>query len=318
MAVSHSQTPLGFQRTYSSIVMLTQHADLYLMNILLRGPNIDNLQPHELYKRFRLFKSPVRRVDGAPIDEHAPPYGLDAMQIIISADKLIDPIVTISDFGTSFDVATEPSPKLCTPPHFLPPEHYFKEQITLAADVWTLGVNLYEIMGTGMLFFPYAREEMLADMIGALGPLPSRWWNIWEERGEFFEQDGSWKQDAVYDGFARPLHDRMWDMGRGKTLETCEWDVQAGELQALEDLLRGMLTFDPAERLTAEQMMASEYFVKFAMPAWERQQKRAKAQMALAQSDETASTGPQADLKRAGARPRRRRVTVVASREGPC
>lgn len=66
----------------------------------------------------------------------------------------------------------------------------------------------------------------------------------------------------------------MWDMGRGKTPETCQWDVERGETRALEELLRGMLKFEPAERWSVEQVLASEYMVDWAMPAWERQRQR--------------------------------------------
>ncbi|CDM34201.1 unnamed protein product [Penicillium roqueforti FM164] len=37
-------------------------------------------------------------------------------------------------------------------------------------------------------------------------------------------------------------------MGRGETEQTCQWDVAGGELRALEDFLRAMMTFEPAER----------------------------------------------------------------------
>lgn len=47
-------------------------------------------------------------------------------------------------------------------------------------------------------------------------------------------------------------------------------------MQALEELLRGMMVFEPAERLTAEQLVKSEYMVKWAMPSWERQLERRK------------------------------------------
>lgn len=60
----------------------------------------------------------------------------------------------------------------------------------------------------------------------------------------------------------RWLHQKMWDMGRGKTPETCRWDVAGGEMRALEELLRGMMAFQPGERLTAEQVLKSEYMVK--------------------------------------------------------
>jgi hypothetical protein len=44
-------------------------------------------------------------------------------------------------------------------------------------------------------------------------------------------------------------------MGRGETTETYEWDVEGGEMRALEEILRGMLVFEPSERLTAEQVL---------------------------------------------------------------
>ncbi|OBT69530.1 hypothetical protein VE03_01057 [Pseudogymnoascus sp. 23342-1-I1] len=159
------------------------------------------------------------------------------------ADKLVDPIVTISDYGTSFVVATERSPELHTPALYLPPEDFFKEPITQAADIWTLAVNLYEVL-------------------------------------EFFEPDGSWVRNIkrIYTPVFRPLHQRMWDMGRGETPESCQWDMKGGEMQALEELLRDMMAFEPAERLMAEQLMKSEYMVKWAMPAWERQLERRKGQ----------------------------------------
>ncbi|KFH45653.1 hypothetical protein ACRE_035280 [Hapsidospora chrysogenum ATCC 11550] len=66
----------------------------------------------------------------------------------------------------------------------------------------------------------------------------------------------------------------MWEMGRGETPETCEWDVEGGELRALEELLSAMLAYEPAERPTAQQFMESEYMTTWAMPAWRRQQAR--------------------------------------------
>lgn len=203
------------------------------------------------------------------------------MHIKMPADKLVDPIIKISDYGTSFSVSTETYPKLHTPALYLPPEDFFGEPITQAADIWTLGVSLYEVLGERALFetFGWDRDDIMADMVSTLGPPPTRWWDKWENRKEFFESDGSWVRNMkrVYTPAFRPLHQRMWDMGRGETHETCQWDVERGEMRALEELLRGMMAFEPAERLTAEQLMRSEYMVKWAMPAWERQRERRRA-----------------------------------------
>ncbi|EGX92449.1 protein kinase domain-containing protein [Cordyceps militaris CM01] len=256
------------------------HGDLHLRNILFRDPHISQLNPDLLSERFPLDKVPIHRVDGGAAEPHAPPYAVYPLHMKTAADKLEDPIIAISDYGTSFVLAAERSPELHTPPLFLPPEDFFQEPITLAADVWTLGVNLYEIMGERPLFetFSCDRDDIIADMISTLGQPPARWWDKWENRPEFFQPDGSWRRnlERIMTPVFRPLQQRMWDMGRGMTPETCEWDVEGGEMQALEDLIRSMLAFEPAKRPTAEQLIQSEYMVKWAMPAWERQLERTR------------------------------------------
>ncbi|KAI0915065.1 kinase domain-containing protein [Ustulina deusta] len=256
------------------------HGDLRLRNFLC-GPDLTYFSPNELYKRYRLDKAPVRRVDGAAVEPYAPPYAVSPMHIKMPADKLVDSIIKISDYGTSFTVSTETSPKLHTSALYLPPEDFFGEPITQAADIWTLGVSLYEVLGEQALFetFGWDRDDIMADMVNTLGLSPTRWWDKWGDRKEFFEPDGSWvcNMKRVYTPAFRPLHQRIWDMGHGETHETCQWDVERGEMWALEELLRSMMAFESAERLTAEQLMRSEYMVKRAMPAWERQRERRRA-----------------------------------------
>ncbi|KPM39875.1 hypothetical protein AK830_g6695 [Neonectria ditissima] len=254
------------------------HGDLYIRNFLLYGPSLDCLSRDELYKRYRLDTTPISRVDGAVLQPHAPPFAVYPMHIKMPADKLVDPTIKISDYGTSFSISTEKCPKLYTPALYLPPEDFFGEPITQAADMWTLGVNLYEVLGERPLFesFGWDRDDIMAEMVNSLGLPPARWWDAWENRKEFFEPDGSWVHNVrrICTPVFRRLHQRMWDMGRGETPETCQWDVERGEMRTLEELLRGMMAFEPTERLTAEQAMKSEYMVKWAMPAWERQRER--------------------------------------------
>ncbi|KAF6836955.1 protein kinase domain-containing protein [Colletotrichum plurivorum] len=221
--------------------------------------NLKCLGSEELYKRYRLDKAPITRFD----------------------DQLLDPTAGISDYGTSFVVSTDADvlhkPELHTPALYLPPEGFFDEPITQAVDIWTLGVSLYEVLGERPFFesFGWDRDDIIAEMVSTLGPLPSRWWDAWTNRNDFFEPDGSWVRQVpdhrIYTPGSRPLRRRMWDMGRGETPDACQWDIQGGEMRALEELLRGMLAFEPAERLTAEQLMKSEYMEKWAMPAWRRQ-----------------------------------------------
>ncbi|EFW14311.1 conserved hypothetical protein [Coccidioides posadasii str. Silveira] len=113
-------------------------------------------------------------------------------------------------------------------PFCRPPEEFFNKPIMIpkAADIWTLGVVLYD----AIFNFQYIS-------------MPEFWC----------------------------LHQCMWNMGWDEMLETCQWDVAAGEFKALEDMLRSIMMFELAERPTVKQLLELEYIVKWAMPAWERQ-----------------------------------------------
>jgi len=233
-------------------------------NFFIYGLNIDHLSRDELYSAHDFDTEPVQRVDGAAPEPHAPPYAVRSMPIPTPANKLVDPIVKISDYGTSFVTADNPSPELCTPTLYRPPEALFDDRIVpLAADIWTFGVNLYDVIGERPLFetFTFDRDDILADIISALGLPPQRWWDAWANRGEFFEKDGEWRKagiSRIYSPVWRPLSQRMWDMGRGEKPESCEWDVEGGEMRALGELFKGVLAWEPGERWTAEDLVKSE------------------------------------------------------------
>ena len=262
------------------------NVDLHLRNFLLRIPDYDSLSTVELYKRFsKPYTVPIRRVDGKPGEPHAPPYATFPMVQSMPANEMNDPEVIISDYGTSFLISGAPLPNLYTPALYAPPEDFFNEPISkpTAADIWTLGVNLYEVLGERPLFetFAWDPDDIIAEMINTLGQPPVRWWRAWAKRSEFFEEDGSWVSDfrRISTPVFRRLRQRLWEMGRGETEGTCEWDVAGGELRALENLLRAMMTFEPRERPTANQLLESEYMVNWALPAWERQKRRKSARL---------------------------------------
>ncbi|KAJ6184731.1 kinase domain-containing protein [Penicillium mononematosum] len=277
-----AQLQLGL--SYCMRTAYAMEADLHLHNFLLRIPDFDGLSTDELYKRFgKPCEVPIPRVDGKTGEPYAPPHAIFPLTLSMPANKLDNPEIIISDYGTYFIVSQVPSPTLHTPSLYAPPEDFFDEPITqpTAADIWTLGVNLYEVLGERPLFetFAWDRDDIVGGMINTLGKPLVRWWNSWTNRSEFFEEDGSWVADfsRINTPVFRRLHQRLWDMGRGETEKTCEWDVAGGELHALEDFLRAMMTFEPAERPTADQLLGSEYMAKWALPAWERQKMRESA-----------------------------------------
>ncbi|RAL16730.1 kinase-like protein [Aspergillus homomorphus CBS 101889] len=248
------------------------HGELHLRNFLIRIPNFDDLSTAELYKRFRQpYMVPIRRVDEKPGSPHAPPHAIYPMAMRMPANEQDNPELIISDYGTSFMISQTTAPTLHTPALYAPPEDFFNEPITqpTAADIWTLGVSLYEVLGERPLFetFAWDRDDIVAEMVNTLGHPPSRGWNAWAKRSEFFEDDGSWVADfrRISTPVFRRLRRRLWDMGRGETELLCEWDVAAGEFRALGELLQAMLAFEPAERPSADQLLRSEYMVKWAL-----------------------------------------------------
>lgn len=143
-------------QTFSYMFNGSQYVDLHIRNFLLCGLSLDCFRPEDLYNRYRLDKVPITRFDGAAVEPRAPPHAAYPIHIKMPADKHLDPIVRISGYGTSFVAATEPSPELHTPALYLPPEAFFNKPISQAADIWTLGVNLYEVLGERTLFESFA------------------------------------------------------------------------------------------------------------------------------------------------------------------
>lgn len=216
-------------------------------------------------------------MDGMPSGPHAPPHGIYPMTLSMLANELDQPEVIISDYGTSFVMSQTLSPTLYTPALYDPPESFFHEPITrpAAADIWTLGVSLHEVLGERPLFeiFAWNRNDIIGEMINTLGQPPTRWWDSWAKRSGFSEANGSWVADfgQISTSVFRRLHQHLWDMGRGETEQICVWDVAGGELHALEEMLKAMMAFEPADRPTAGQLLKFEYMTKWALPAWERQ-----------------------------------------------
>ncbi|EGE09049.1 protein kinase domain-containing protein [Trichophyton equinum CBS 127.97] len=104
-------------------------------NFLLRVPSFDGLSMAELYEHYDLK-------------------------------------ILILDYGTSFIISKTLSPKLYMPALYAPPEELFNDYIIgTIADVWTLGVILYNAMGKRPLFetFIYNLDDIISEMVNTLG-----------------------------------------------------------------------------------------------------------------------------------------------------
>lgn len=105
-------------------------------------------------------------------------------------------------------------------------------------------------------------DHAIAEMVSTLGPLPEQWWDRWQKKGDFFLPDGSWKKEKdthrAHAPWSRPLSERLGLMGR-------TGEFGAGEMVAVEKLLGGTLTYEPALRISAKKALVSEWMRKWGL-----------------------------------------------------
>lgn len=240
--------------------------DLHSNNILFKSSfawcGID-----ELYSRIgEPQRLPVERLDGNPNGLEVPEYCIPPALIFQSSEEIVDSQIIISDFGEAF-FQTEKRKELHSPLLLLPPEILFGGEEGMAADIWTAGCTLYEILGERPLFegFMSDKHHVLAEMVSTLGPLPKHWWDQWQMKTDFFLEDGSWKIDThrSHAAYSRPLAERLRIMGRGEYPAICGFTRE--EMLAIEELLRKMLAYDPSERIGAA--LESRWMRRWGRPA---------------------------------------------------
>lgn len=220
---------------------------------------------------------PIQRLDKQPVGPEAPRYCVPPAIIVTSAEEVVDAEVIVADFGESFIChgdTTRTDVTLRTPVLLLPPESIFEEGLGKSIDAWTAGLTIYEILGERPLFegFVPDGDHALAEMISTLGPLPDRWWTKWSTKGEFFLDDGTWKQDTTrcHAPYSRPLSERLRIMGRGEGGEEGGEGFSSRELTALEAFLGSLLTYEPSERITAAAAQDEAWVVEYGLPAVKR------------------------------------------------
>ncbi len=187
--------------------------------------------------------------------------------------------ITIADFGESFILppGTESVPKvLGTPVGIAAPEILLGGQnpsVALSADIWSLACTLYELFSNHHLIeSPSAdQDEVLEDMVRALGKLPDRWWEKWEHRDKVFEDNGSFKQDSQWcmgEKRTVDLRERIQNMvvkpalqeeGAPRKYGPAEYVsvkvLADDEMDALEVLMTAMMKYEPVERIAAEKVL---------------------------------------------------------------
>lgn len=250
----------------------SRRSDLHSRNLLLRHPSLSSKSIEELYQRVnKPPRLPVTHFDKQPPGSQAPRYCVPPIDIYVDADDVTWPHVIIADFGEAFicEVDSRTDVKLRTPTILLPPEAIFNEGVNQGADTWTAANTLYETIGEGPLldgWYP-DKDHVVAEMISTLGQetLPKHWWDSWGAQRAYFLPDGNWdtETEKVHEPRYRLLAERVQNLRRRDD----SGSFRSHELKTIEDLLRKMLKYDPADRITAEEAVKSDWMTQYGLPA---------------------------------------------------
>lgn len=239
-----------------SVITYPHLSDLHLSNILLRIPGIENWTRQDIETYYgQPQKLPIR--DGewniiTPTTPSVPEYvlgeadGIELLELCLSSIDTIH--IKICDFGESY--LSDGAPKTTAPrmPRvFAAPEAiFFQEPVTPAIDIWALAVLMHMLLsGGGLLFASYhgITKEIVREMVLTLGKLPDRFWTKWEERAEYFDDEGRFIGNTkllppVTGQFIKIYSDRM----------------PPEEVTAFEELARKMVRYEPEDRLSADEV----------------------------------------------------------------
>ncbi|KAK1598925.1 kinase domain-containing protein [Colletotrichum navitas] len=247
--------------------------DVHIGNILLQLPSFDHLSAEQLYEEFDPPEpEPVVRVDGQPLSPGVPPHvyppiwlGKPGNEVTLTEAKLF-----LADFGTAFCPVHESRFESYTPLQIRPPEARFEPTTPLsyASDIWSLGCVIWGILGVrpfldNWLFGP---DDATADQVDALGSMPNEWWETWEGRSKRFSENGRPKEGREVWTFDQRFQDAIQEPRRRRGLEA----MSDSERDALFKMIRGMLVFKPGDRLSAEEVLRSDWMRTYAISEAEK------------------------------------------------
>jgi serine/threonine protein kinase len=185
----------------------------------------------------------------------------------------------LSDFGEA--IAPKQQTRLgkdChTPAAMRPPEARFEPEkpLSYSADIWSLAVAIWEIIGMKAIFsMEYVPEdEIIAQWIEVLGPMPIKWVESWEKRAEWFDDDGRPTRDRwVWPPMKQAFEEGIQIYRRKRNMG----EFSSEETTAILGLMRRMLVFRPGERSTVEEVLKSEWMVKWVIPDYHRSRQMEK------------------------------------------
>ncbi|KAH7014591.1 kinase-like domain-containing protein [Microdochium trichocladiopsis] len=278
------------------------HGDLHVGNLMIgmdssRNPSIDSLSTDQIYEQFGAPKPELFPGGGGGSQPtHMYPFiwlGKGAKDWTTKETRLV-----IADLGTSFLPSKHIRTWSGTPLGVRPPELHFLSAGTplgLPSDIWTLGCTLFHILSSCSLMGSYfwRPSNMIDVAMHMLGPLPQAWWDRWGVLPSGDEQEDELAQERragwLDNGVPLP-HKPGYQLTLDERFESCvqenrrlEWFVEGlsdvekaaeqmsdDERDALLEMIRAVLRFNPSERLTASEILDTRWMREYGLPAAEK------------------------------------------------
>lgn len=251
-----------------------QTTDLHLGNILLQLPaGLDSLSAEQLYEKYGAPEpEPVVRLDGNPLPPGVPSYGVPPLWLGDRCERILlsDAKLVLADFGVAFRPSSEQRYQSHTPLELRPPEARFEPTTPLSfpSDIWSLGCTIWSLLAHRSLFdvLLATEDDVTAQQIDVLGPLPDEWWEKWEARSKYFAENGQQPAEgrSVW-SWERRFEQWIQEPRRDKGMAT----LDGKEKEAFAAMMRWMLQFRPRDRPSAKEVLETEWMRAWALPECE-------------------------------------------------
>jgi serine/threonine-protein kinase SRPK3 len=236
------------------------------------------MSSEELYKRFnRPWLQPVERLDKKPLPKSIPRYAVQPVWLGEKSEliPLSDAEIFLADFGESFLPSTTSlySPDSYPAGILFPPEAYFlpREPFSFPLDIWDLACAIWEVIGFYPLFTGVPTvDKMVEQHVDLLGKLPPEWWQRWDARSKVFNDEGVRIDRTVRGPHMGSFEKRFKEAVQVPRRKGGMEEVSEEEKAALLKMLKAMMAFKPGDRMTAEQIIKSEWMEKWALPELSR------------------------------------------------